>query len=266
MFWGGLSFQRQGSRWLHATSAITRLRSLRIIGVPTRPTPNPLSKCNRDLSPIITQCATVTVFKPRKGGTIGAMDCPNCKLVNPPTAARCDCGYDFEMHTVRESYLTQRDRRLSRQSLGVAGAILGVLVLLESILRLTSVAVARHSLALGVLTALAVIVFVRVWFWNAKAAPGIGKLTSREIQTAWFCLFALLALCLLPWFYLFGLSGMVGDSGNPLSIRDYLFLAWIWTFPLTLAITLIFRRRVPALIFLPLLHAVSFIAWLTPIR
>jgi Flp pilus assembly protein TadB len=24
-----------------------------------------------------------------------SMDCPRCGLVNPPTAQRCDCGYDF---------------------------------------------------------------------------------------------------------------------------------------------------------------------------
>lgn len=24
------------------------------------------------------------------------MDCPNCKLINPPGAILCDCGYDFE--------------------------------------------------------------------------------------------------------------------------------------------------------------------------
>jgi hypothetical protein len=23
------------------------------------------------------------------------MDCPTCGLINPPTAQRCDCGYDF---------------------------------------------------------------------------------------------------------------------------------------------------------------------------
>ena len=88
----------------------------------------------------------------------------------------------------------------------------------------------------------------------------IAKLSPRETQTAWFCLFALLALCLLPWFFLFGLSGMAGDSGSPLHVQDYLFLGWIWTFPLTLAMALIFRRRVPDLILLPLLHAVSFIS------
>jgi hypothetical protein len=33
------------------------------------------------------------------------MDCPNCGLVNPDTAQRCDCGYDFYAKTVKESYL-----------------------------------------------------------------------------------------------------------------------------------------------------------------
>ncbi len=27
-------------------------------------------------------------------------DCPRCGLVNPPSAERCDCGYDFVSHTV----------------------------------------------------------------------------------------------------------------------------------------------------------------------
>ena len=35
------------------------------------------------------------------------MDCPHCKLVNPPGAKRCDCGYDFETQTIEKSYLRQ---------------------------------------------------------------------------------------------------------------------------------------------------------------
>ena len=34
------------------------------------------------------------------------MDCPRCGLINPGTAERCDCGYDFISKSVQESYLT----------------------------------------------------------------------------------------------------------------------------------------------------------------
>ncbi|MBN9523904.1 hypothetical protein J0H58_36240 [bacterium] len=33
--------------------------------------------------------------------------CPRCRLVNPPAAQRCDCGYDFLTQTVEQSYLTR---------------------------------------------------------------------------------------------------------------------------------------------------------------
>ena len=33
------------------------------------------------------------------------MDCPHCKLINPDTALRCDCGYDFQLKTMKQSYL-----------------------------------------------------------------------------------------------------------------------------------------------------------------
>jgi len=97
------------------------------------------------------------------------MDCPNCKLVNPPNATRCDCGYDFQTRTIQQSYLTARDKRLLRPGAGVAGVILGILFLVELMLRLTNAAVARHSLALAVLTIILVAVFVRFWVWNGNA-------------------------------------------------------------------------------------------------
>ena len=33
------------------------------------------------------------------------MDCPICGLINPDTAQRCDCGYDFDSRRVERSYL-----------------------------------------------------------------------------------------------------------------------------------------------------------------
>jgi hypothetical protein len=46
------------------------------------------------------------------------MDCPRCGLVNPSTAERCDCGYDFETKTVKTPY--------SVESLGGATPRLGL--------------------------------------------------------------------------------------------------------------------------------------------
>jgi hypothetical protein len=33
------------------------------------------------------------------------MKCPKCGLFNPPSALRCDCGWDFASNAMRESYL-----------------------------------------------------------------------------------------------------------------------------------------------------------------
>ena len=50
------------------------------------------------------------------------MDCPRCKLVNPPTAKRCDCGYDFETHTVEKSYYQQSVSKEIKNGLAIITA------------------------------------------------------------------------------------------------------------------------------------------------
>jgi len=34
--------------------------------------------------------------------------CPKCDLTNPPSAVRCDCGYDFATRIIQKSYLDER--------------------------------------------------------------------------------------------------------------------------------------------------------------
>jgi hypothetical protein len=79
-----------------------------------------------------------------------------------------DCGYDFQTHTIEQSYLTERDRQLSWPSAGVAGIVLAFLLTLELALKLTRAAAIRHSVAIGVLTVV-LITASRLWPFNGKA-------------------------------------------------------------------------------------------------
>ena len=38
-------------------------------------------------------------------------NCPNCGLINPENALRCDCGYDFASKTMQESYLSPEEQQ-----------------------------------------------------------------------------------------------------------------------------------------------------------
>jgi hypothetical protein len=54
--------------------------------------------------------------------------------VNPPTAKRCDCGYDFETHTVEKSYYRQEVSKEIKSGLAVIGAynlVIAVLALVN---------------------------------------------------------------------------------------------------------------------------------------
>jgi hypothetical protein len=61
-----------------------------------------------------------------------ARDCPKCGLINPPSAQRCDCGYDFAAKRVLSTYLSEKDLKRGQEE----GEEKGVGIALRIMLRL----------------------------------------------------------------------------------------------------------------------------------
>ena len=91
------------------------------------------------------------------------MNCPKCGLLNPPSAQRCDCGYDFMAKRVKESYLARDAAR--RSQTGASGL--------------------RQHLSTRILIRLAgATVVVAVGAWRAcernDAADAVGEMLRQE--------------------------------------------------------------------------------------
>ena len=57
-------------------------------------------------------------------------DCPQCRLSNPDTALRCDCGYDFASGTTKQSYVTTTEKHTARLAVMSRRLLLGLLILI----------------------------------------------------------------------------------------------------------------------------------------
>jgi hypothetical protein len=88
--------------------------------------------------------------------------CPRCRLVNPPEAVRCDCGYDFVAQQVSNTLLSESERS---QAVGSTNA-----VRLSCVLGLTGGAL---GCALGVMVQ---VVWYRVSGAGAADIHGYGLL------------------------------------------------------------------------------------------
>jgi hypothetical protein len=121
-----------------------------------------------------------------------SMDCPRCKLTNPNTAQRCDCGYDFETKTIEKPYSTAKkeNRLVSFKTLGMLGIFLTAAIvtdwLASKIFRIPSEAVellTKISLNLAFAA-----------FLLARAFGGVWLTVRKTIALA-----AGLSVCLFVW-------------------------------------------------------------------
>jgi hypothetical protein len=111
-----------------------------------------------------------------------SMTCPQCDLINPCTAQRCDCGYDFETKTVEKPYSTAKkeNRFVSFKALGMLGIFLTAAIvtswLASELFRIPSEAVALLT-KISLNLALAA-------FFLARAFGGAWLTTRRTIALA----------------------------------------------------------------------------------
>ena len=61
---------------------------------------------------------------------VSGKECPSCDLMNPSSAVRCDCGYDFATGAIKKSYLKGSPVQATRASLEqrLEGRIIDVLI------------------------------------------------------------------------------------------------------------------------------------------
>jgi hypothetical protein len=69
------------------------------------------------------------------------MKCPNCGLINPDSALRCDCGYDFNSSKIEKSYIPKKQKGPKKYALGIFMIILGSLFGLSALYSLSSIVI-----------------------------------------------------------------------------------------------------------------------------
>jgi hypothetical protein len=113
------------------------------------------------------------------------VECPNCKLLNPPGALRCDCGYDFASDKIcsGDTSRTLRPAYKALSSWSISGIGLLVVVLYQIVL----VPLSIYSIARGkTVPENALIYIFYILCWPFALVSRLGFTTNSVLIISWF--------------------------------------------------------------------------------
>jgi hypothetical protein len=115
-----------------------------------------------------------------------SVECPNCKLLNPPGTLRCDCGYNFatgEIQSDRRTLQTSRPANKALSSWSILRVGLLVVVVHQILLGLLSV----YSIARGkTLPADLLIHVFYILCWPFAVVSALGLTKNWVLIVSWF--------------------------------------------------------------------------------
>jgi len=114
------------------------------------------------------------------------VECPNCKLLNPPDALRCDCGYDFASGKIQSGGGTLQTARPADKALS-RWSILGIGLLVVVLHQIALVPLSIYSLARGETLPENLLIYIfYILCWPFALASRFGFTKNSVLIVSWF--------------------------------------------------------------------------------